>query len=654
MKKILLLGLVLCATGAAAFAVEPGATIAQGGGRADVYYRDGARFALEGRLTEAANAFEQAVALDPTNGNAFYSLGNVYSELGRWADAVNAYYKAISLKKDDIEAYNNLGIALNRRGQNVQAAAAFERAIKIYPKWAEPFYHLSQVRRELHEDAAAQQAYDRAIRLRPDYATQPPRTFMTAGTKTSMTASTKAVALPRSKGPETASNVNLGSVVSENINAAPRTTPDSGAPARAASTVTGETVSATGQTASAMGETASNSVRSDKSLDTRAEPLDTRSFYDLGLREARAGRHDEAVAAFRQAILLDRKNAAAYLALGDEYAAQGNWRESVDAYEQASRLNPNDAETYQRLGRSYAKLRETTPAPEMGRGASASGLKTAAPSNATADVEGTPRVESMLAKTHAPTATTEDDVDPTALYRVGPGDVLDVSVLNGREHRTTSHQVTPAGLLDFSKLSTPLKVAGLTTEQIAAQVRSELMRFNDSPTPEIAVGVREYVSHAIIVSGMVKEAGTKILQREGVPLYVIIAYAQPLPGAGQALVVAHSTGRSTAVDLSDARALKMLVRPGDVIDVRTRPEQYVYIAGAVRQPGQKRFHVGLTLTQALLAAGGALPSGTTVVAVTRQDSDGRLETTRYNLPDINAGRTPDPLIQPGDRVEVLR
>src|SRR5437762_10055643 len=86
MKKFFLLRIISCVAGVAAFGVIVGATALQDGGRADVYYRDGARFALEGRLAEAASAFEQAASLDPANGNAYYSLGNVYSEMGRWAD----------------------------------------------------------------------------------------------------------------------------------------------------------------------------------------------------------------------------------------------------------------------------------------------------------------------------------------------------------------------------------------------------------------------------------------------------------------------------------------------------------------------------------------------------------------------------------------
>ena len=56
-----------------------------------------------------------------------------------------------------------------------------------------------------------------------------------------------------------------------------------------------------------------------------------------------------------------------------------------------------------------------------------------------------------------------------------------------------------------------------------------------------------------------------------------------------------------------------------------------------------------------MSAGGALSSqGPTVVAVTRQGEDGRLTSTRYSLAEIKSGRAPDPLMRPGDRVEVLK
>jgi tetratricopeptide (TPR) repeat protein/protein involved in polysaccharide export with SLBB domain len=615
MKKFLLLTFVLCSNVNA---------FAQSNYRAQVYYRDGARFTLEGRLSEAASAFEQAVALDPSNGNAYYGLGNVYAEMGRWADAANAYYKAVSLNKDDVEAYNNLGLALSARGQYAQAEAAFEKAVKIYPKWAEPYFHLSRVRKEMGDEQGSREAYRQALRLRPDYATSPPLRFRAAASAKNSAAKNEAPS--RNGGALKAMNA-LGGAPNGNASAS-NTDATNASASNANTTNTNATPAAAAHPAAPTPAT---------SAPAAVAPMDARAYYELGVREERAGRHREAVAALRQVVLLDRNNAAAYLALGDAYAAMESWPESVDAYEQAARLNPDDSDTYQKLGRSFAKLR-------------GAGESKVAASDAASGV-GVPASEAAAEAT-APV----DDPDPTAVYRVGPGDVLDIRILNrGARPTTTAYEVTPTGLLSYPSLAEPLKASGLTTDQVAARLGAQLKLRAGGADPEIAVGVRDYASHAIIVSGMVKEAGTRILQREGVPLYVIIAYAQPLPGAGQALVVSRATGRSTTVDISDASAARMLVRPGDVVTVSPRPEQYVYVSGAVRQPGQKRFSVGLTLTQTIMAAGGVISSqGATVVTVTRQDVDGRLASTRYSVAEIKAGKTPDPLMRPGDRVEVLK
>jgi tetratricopeptide (TPR) repeat protein/protein involved in polysaccharide export with SLBB domain len=594
-KKIILCAFVLCALAAAAVGARAG--VWQGRRDAGVYYREGTRYAVAGRLDEAAAAFEQAVRLDPKNGDAYFSLGNVYSEQGRWDDAVAAYEKAVALRKKDGEAHNNLGVALGRRGEYERAAAAFERAIEIFPDWAEPRFHLSQVYKKLGRDVAGQVAYAEALERRPDYATQPPRSFMTEAAKVST--------VPRRE------------------SAAVKTpTPAPVPPPRAA-------------------DPAPVAARPDPDEDDATQ-------YEIGLRHSRAGRHEEAVAALRQAVRLDRDNAAAYSALGGAYARLGRWRESVDAYEQAVRLDPRDVNAYEMLGRSYAKLRETMPAAPSGA-ETAEGVRAATNSGASS---GAPPPAESAPPAPAPAPV---DADPTAVYRVGPGDVLEVRVPGGRASQAAAHKITPTGMLDYPRLGEPLKVSGLTTDEVAQRLGAELKRRGAAvAAPGVSVGVLEYASHAVILSGLVKDPGTKILRREGIPLYVIIAHAQPQPSAGQALVMSKATGRSTAVNLRDTAAMKMLVYPGDVIDVQVLPKQFYYVAGAVRQPGQKEFHLGLTLTQAVLAAGGVVPRDASVVTVTRQGGDGRLATTRYSLREIEAGRTPDPAVQPGDRLEVQK
>ncbi len=243
----------------------------------------------------------------------------------------------------------------------------------------------------------------------------------------------------------------------------------------------------------------------------------------------------------------------------------------------------------------------------------------------------------------------------TAIYRVGSGDILDIRLLNQTETReSTLYTVMPGGYLEYPLVGDPVMVAGMTTDEIGARLAAELQRRAVYEKPQMLVGVREYASHTVLVSGLVGDPGAKILRREAVPLYVVIAEAQPRPEAGRVTVIARATGQNTTIDLADPSAMNVLVHPGDVISVQLRPREFFYIGGKVSAPGQKDFHAGLTLTQAILASGGATRSADGKVRVARQGPDGRLVTTEYSLKDIEGGKVPDPRLQPGDRVEVGR
>jgi protein involved in polysaccharide export with SLBB domain len=207
-------------------------------------------------------------------------------------------------------------------------------------------------------------------------------------------------------------------------------------------------------------------------------------------------------------------------------------------------------------------------------------------------------------------------------------------------------------VLDYPLLRDPLTVAGMTTDELAAQLVAEFRHRGLYERPQVRVSVREYASHAVLVSGLVSDPGTKILRREAIPLYVVVAEAQPKPEAGRAVIISHSTGRVVNVDLNDAAGLNTLVQSGDVITLTVRPPEFYYVGGEVGAPGQKDFHYGITLTQALLASGGAAKAAVARVRVLRAGADGRLSPAEYNLGEIENGVVPDPLLQPGDRIEV--
>jgi protein involved in polysaccharide export with SLBB domain len=244
-------------------------------------------------------------------------------------------------------------------------------------------------------------------------------------------------------------------------------------------------------------------------------------------------------------------------------------------------------------------------------------------------------------------------VSPTSIYRIGIGDVLDIRLLNAQDPRqNTLYSVLAGGVLDYPLLKDPLTVAGMTTDELSAQLVAEFRHRGLYERPQVRVSVREYASHAVLVSGLVNDPGPKILKREAIPLYVIIAEAQQKPEAGRAVIVSHSTGKVTNVDLNDTAGLNTLVMSGDVVTLTPRPREFYYVGGEVGAPGQKDYHTGITLTQALLASGGASRPESARVRVLRAGADGRLSPTEYNLREIEDGKVPDPQLQPGDRIEV--
>jgi protein involved in polysaccharide export with SLBB domain len=252
-----------------------------------------------------------------------------------------------------------------------------------------------------------------------------------------------------------------------------------------------------------------------------------------------------------------------------------------------------------------------------------------------------------------PASPAAPSVSPADIYRIGIGDVLDIRLLNGQDPRqNTLYSVVAGGVLDYPLLRDPLTVAGMTTDELAAQLVAEFRHRGLYEKPQVRVSVREYASHAVLVSGLVNDPGTKILRREAIPLYVVVAESQPKAEAGRAVIFSRATGKSVTVDLNDPALLNTPVQSGDVVTLTARPPEFFYVGGEIGSPGQKDFHPGLTLTQALLASGGVTKAAGERVRVSRQGPDGRLVSTEYNLREIEGGVVPDPALRPGDRVEV--
>lgn len=655
---------------------------------ARTYYNLGVKHVFSGKYEEAIKAFKRAILLDPQDGDAYFSLGNVYSDLGRRTEAVEAYQQAISLAQGDGEAYNNLGLAYLKLGLYRQAAEAFEQAIIIFPKWAEPRYNLSSVYSKLGQTGAATASYKEAIRLRPDLISRPSPIAAQSKSGNGVTAYEAATVRnektsgqrdkaygpePSRKASEAIRDRRVGKKPEE---AADRPTSLSATPAPLTKAAPVKAISGTPTEANAKKATGSKTS-------------DAKAFYNLGVKYGLSGKYEEAIVAFKQAILAKPNYADAYFGLGHAYADSGRWKESAEAYQQVLRLEPKDKEAQRRLDEASARLRAQTSIATSNNNGTAVGEKvsgtsttseasSSAPAATPTETGRVPSTSNEPTKTNevvkpvvnslkdgtdgtepkaasslkAASSTGATLVNPVSVYRVGVGDVLDIQLLNMPTSASTLYTVLEGGLVEYPPAGEGFVAAGMTTDEIKERLTSELRRRGIHANPQMMVSVREYDSHKVIISGLVNEPGTKVLRREAVPLYVVMADAQPRPEAGRVLITSYATGQTTVVDLADVGAMSTLVHPSDVLNVVARTPQFFYIGGQVNAPGQKEFHLGMTLMQAILASGGTTRSTVSKVKVSRQGADGLLVSTEYNLKDIGAGKVPDPNVRPGDRIEV--
>lgn len=241
-----------------------------------------------------------------------------------------------------------------------------------------------------------------------------------------------------------------------------------------------------------------------------------------------------------------------------------------------------------------------------------------------------------------------------SFYAVGIGDVLDVRLPNLATRESTLFTVMKDGTLEYPLVGNAVRVVGLTTDAIAKLISDQIKVLN---SPRVSVSVRDYASHSVVVTGAVGNPGRKILRLEAVPLFAILAESLVRPEATVATVT-HSGKDGLPINLKDEKAMATLVVSGDTIKISggpsLTPNKFVYVSGSVAAPGEKMFRDGMTLTQALIAAGGSQHSPKIVVKISRQNEKGFLVSSEYELNAIEGGKAPDPRLQAGDRIEVTQ
>ncbi|MBT5472183.1 MAG: tetratricopeptide repeat protein [Nitrospina sp.] len=80
---------------------------------------------------------------------------------------------------------------------------------------------------------------------------------------------------------------------------------------------------------------------------THEEPMHAEDYLQLGIEQGASGKHEEAIEAFKKALLENPNYVPAYLSLGNAYGNTGRYEESIASYKEGIQLNPRHPEVPQ-------------------------------------------------------------------------------------------------------------------------------------------------------------------------------------------------------------------------------------------------------------------------------------------------------------------
>ncbi len=255
-------------------------------------------------------------------------------------------------------------------------------------------------------------------------------------------------------------------------------------------------------------------------------------------------------------------------------------------------------------------------------------------------------------------------------YRIGPGDLLDIRVLN-RPMLSREVRVGQDGMIRMPFIDGEIQAACRTEGELSTEIATRLLKYQRNP--QVDVFVKDYQSQPVAFIGSVRVPGRFQLQRRVRLLELMTYVGGPSDNAGRTVQIVHTmTSRSIcddAVPESDGvmngiatyRLVDLMrgedkanpyVRPGDII---TLPEaEQAYVIGSVMRPGPILLREATTLSKAVVMSGGAAPQASTQrVRIIRLDpGTNAKQQILADLKAINKGQAEDIVLQAGDVVDV--
>jgi polysaccharide export outer membrane protein len=281
-----------------------------------------------------------------------------------------------------------------------------------------------------------------------------------------------------------------------------------------------------------------------------------------------------------------------------------------------------------------------------------------------------------------------EEGNPSQDYRIGPGDVIKLSVLE-EENFNKTYTVSPNGRITVPLLG-EVSIEGLTLAEVDNKI-TELLKKDYLVDPQVTVEAVRIRTRQVNIIGAVRQPGTYELEGDSRIMNTLLKAGGPtsfdselkilrLPRKGQGDVeqvmpfVVSLRKLFVEGDISQ----NVRLRDGDVLIVsdiekgsRTpsasssegtasgkeatqKDVKQIYVLGSVAKPGAYEYQDGDTVLDVILRAGGftefASKNGTKVV----REIEGKTETFKVKMEDVmkKGARDKNPPVYPGDMIIV--
>ena len=266
-------------------------------------------------------------------------------------------------------------------------------------------------------------------------------------------------------------------------------------------------------------------------------------------------------------------------------------------------------------------------------------------------------------QTNPSSASANDQV-----YRIGPGDVLDIRVYNKPHLARDAVRVEGNGMIRMPLIETEIKAACRTEGELAREISSRYAKYYKNL--QVDVFIKEYHSKQVSIIGAVNDQSRFELQRR-VRLLELLTYAKgPSPRAGQTINIVHSQAASlcqadenedandtfSSYKLSDTlkgeQAANPYLESGDIVTI---PEaDQAYVVGNVFTPLTISLKEPVTLSRAIAMAGGVKQdTKKDKIRIVRQEAGS--STRKEMIVDLYAiekRRAEDPFLSANDIIDV--